>query len=165
MGIKKRIGIFGGIGREGKKRMGEKLYELRKYNGFSQQELGERLGVARQTVARWESGKATPDAVFLREIARIYGVRVSELLSAEKKKIQTEESENKDKDSLLIQSLLISIFLIITANIMAPLGLVSAIGGLLKLKKSKYSFYVRLLAVICIGVCIWNLYIAYRIYW
>lgn len=152
MGIKKRIGIFGGTGREGKKRMGEKLYELRKYNGFSQQELGERLGVARQTVARWESGKATPDAVFLREIARIYGVKINELLS--------EEIQEKDsKDNWLIYSLLLSNFLVITSTIMPPLGAVLAIDVLVKLKKSQYSLYVRVLAVICIVVSFYNLYI------
>ena len=39
----------------------EKLYELRKEKGFSQEELAEKLNVARQTISKWETGMTVPD--------------------------------------------------------------------------------------------------------
>lgn len=42
--------------------IGEKILNLRKARGWSQEELAERIGVTRQAVSRWESGTAKPDA-------------------------------------------------------------------------------------------------------
>ena len=42
--------------------MGEKILNMRKARGWSQEELAERIGVTRQAVSRWESGAAKPDA-------------------------------------------------------------------------------------------------------
>lgn len=38
----------------------EKLYELRRASGMSQEELAEKLGVSRQAVSKWESGATQP---------------------------------------------------------------------------------------------------------
>lgn len=40
---------------------GNRLYELRKQKGLSQEELANRLDVTRQTVSKWELGDSTPD--------------------------------------------------------------------------------------------------------
>ena len=40
----------------------EKLYELRKKRGLSQEELAEALDVSRQAISKWESGRAMPEA-------------------------------------------------------------------------------------------------------
>ena len=39
----------------------EKLYELRRASGMSQEELAEKLGVSRQAVSKWESGATQPE--------------------------------------------------------------------------------------------------------
>lgn len=41
------------------------LMELRKQKGWSQEQLGERIGVIRQTVSKWETGDTTPEMVKL----------------------------------------------------------------------------------------------------
>lgn len=40
---------------------GKKLQELRKKNNYSQEELAELIGVARQTISKWELGETSPD--------------------------------------------------------------------------------------------------------
>ena len=49
----------------------ERLLDLRKKNGWSQEELGYKLDVSRQTVSKWESGQTTPDLERLRKLAII----------------------------------------------------------------------------------------------
>ena len=61
----------------------EKLYELRRAAGLSQEELAERLNVSRQAVSKWENGAAQPELSKLVELSRLYGVSVDELLSLE----------------------------------------------------------------------------------
>ena len=67
----------------------EKLYELRRAAGLSQEELAERLSVSRQAVSKWENGAAQPELSKLVELSRLYGVSVDELLSLE----EAEKSE------------------------------------------------------------------------
>ena len=61
----------------------EKLYELRRAAGLSQEELAERLNVSRQAVSKWENGAAQPELSKLVELSRLYSVSVDELLSLE----------------------------------------------------------------------------------
>lgn len=61
----------------------EKLVELRRRVGFSQEELADRLGVSRQTVSKWESGQGLPNADNLRLLSRLYSVSIDWLLSNE----------------------------------------------------------------------------------
>ncbi|WP_024860995.1 helix-turn-helix domain-containing protein [Ruminococcus flavefaciens] len=57
-----------------------KLYELRKQKGFSQEELANRLNVSRQTVSKWEVGDSTPDMEKLVAISDLFGVSLDELV-------------------------------------------------------------------------------------
>lgn len=57
-----------------------RLSELRRKRGFSQEGLAEKLGVSRQAVSKWERGEASPDTDNLIALARLYGVSIDELL-------------------------------------------------------------------------------------
>ena len=58
----------------------EKLYELRRASGMSQEELAEKLGVSRQAVSKWESGASDPSTMNLMALAKLFGVSAEELL-------------------------------------------------------------------------------------
>lgn len=58
----------------------EKLMNLRKSRGWSQEELGERLGVTRQTVSKWELGETTPEMEKLARMSELFGVSIDELV-------------------------------------------------------------------------------------
>ena len=61
----------------------EKLTELRHSRGWSQEQLGERLGVTRQTVSKWELGSTTPELEKLAIMSDIFGVSTDELIKGE----------------------------------------------------------------------------------
>ena len=59
----------------------EKLIELRKKEGLSQEELGYKLNVTRQTVSKWELGQTTPEMEKLVEMSKIFNISVDELIN------------------------------------------------------------------------------------
>ena len=59
----------------------ERLMALRRARGWSQEELGERLGVTRQTVSKWELGSTTPELEKLSAMSRLFGVSLDELVN------------------------------------------------------------------------------------
>ena len=72
----------------------EKLQELRKRRGITQEELAEALYVSRTAISKWESGRGYPGIESLKRIADFYSVTIDELLSGEKL-ISIAEKENK----------------------------------------------------------------------
>ncbi len=66
--------------------LGEKISDLRKKNGISQEKLAELLGISRQAVTKWESGKGNPDTENLIRLSEIFGVSLDELCGKEAEK-------------------------------------------------------------------------------
>ena len=59
----------------------EKLTKLRKMEGLSQEELGYKLNVTRQTVSKWELGQTTPEMDKVIELSKIFNISVDDLLN------------------------------------------------------------------------------------
>ena len=72
----------------------EKLQELRKRKGLTQEELAEALYVSRTAISKWESGRGYPSIDSLKELSEYFSVTIDELLSGEKL-ISLAEKENK----------------------------------------------------------------------
>ena len=110
-----------------------KLYELRKQKGFSQEELASRLNVSRQTVSKWERGESSPDMEKLVAMSDLFGITLDELVldkaptqpesapaSAKadiageiKEKVLTEDNKKKAKKGLKIAGIIIGTIVII----------------------------------------------------
>lgn len=60
--------------------LSEKLYQLRKKSGLSQEQLAEQLNVSRQAISKWESGSAFPESEKLIIISNYFGISVDYLL-------------------------------------------------------------------------------------
>lgn len=74
----------------------EKLQELRKGRGLTQEELAEALYVSRTAISKWESGRGYPSIDSLKEISHYFSVSIDDLLSSEKL-LSIAERENKAK--------------------------------------------------------------------
>ena len=71
--------------------LGEKIYELRKQQNLSQEELGDKLNVSRQTISKWERNESTPDLDKIVPLCDLFNLSVDELLQV--KKIEKSKSE------------------------------------------------------------------------
>lgn len=60
--------------------LGEKLSFLRKQNGYSQEELAEKLKLARQTVSKWENGLAVPELDGLIALSNLYHIPIDRIV-------------------------------------------------------------------------------------
>ena len=64
-------------------KLSDKLVKLRKINGWSQEDLAEKLNVSRQAISRWESETAQPDASNVLNLSKLFGVTADYLLNDE----------------------------------------------------------------------------------
>ena len=78
----------------------EKLQELRKNKGLTQEELAEALYVSRTAISKWESGRGYPGIDSLKEIAKYFSVTIDELLSSNEV-LSIAEEDNKQKEKHL----------------------------------------------------------------
>ena len=75
--------------------LGQRIQELRKQSNLSQEALGEKLGVSRQAVSRWEMDGAVPEVDKLIAMGRLFGVDLNDLLQVAQPG-PAEEGENPD---------------------------------------------------------------------
>lgn len=97
-----------------------RLFEYRKKNGFSQEELAAKIGVSRQAISKWERGESSPDTDNLIALAQLYQVTIDELINGkntpektvynedntqqEYTEEYTEEAENDNTDDKTAQT-------------------------------------------------------------
>ena len=76
----------------------DKLQELRKQKGMTQEELAKELHVTRTAVSKWESGRGYPNIDSLKALAKSFSVTVDELLSGEELLTTAEQTQKGSRD-------------------------------------------------------------------
>ena len=105
--------------------IGNKIQELRKKKGISQEELAEKIGVARQTISKWELGETSPDLKQAKELSKIFKISLDELTNNDIKEVLIEKTSNTERLAGLILKLIkffvifiiVVFILLITASI------------------------------------------------
>ena len=80
--------------------IGKKLYEARKNAGLSQEEVAEKLNVARQTISKWELDETIPDFKQGEALSKIYGKELSELINEDEYKEIKEVLKNTNEKNV-----------------------------------------------------------------
>ena len=106
--------------------IGKKIMNLRKKNGLSQEDLAEKVGVARQTISKWELGETSPDLKQSKELSKIFNVSLDELTDNNIKDILVEKTSNTEKLAGIILKLLkvLVIFIIVVPILLIVLRIV-----------------------------------------
>ena len=80
--------------------IGKKLYDARKSAGLSQEEVAEKLNVARQTISKWELDETIPDLKQGEALSKIYGKELSELINEDEYKEIKEVLKNTNEKNV-----------------------------------------------------------------
>lgn len=80
-----------------------RLQQLRKEKGYSQEQLAAELGISRQAVSKWERAESSPDTDNLICLAKLYGVSLDELLSTDETIEEIVESKEIKLEDVLIE--------------------------------------------------------------
>lgn len=126
-------------------KLADKIVELRKSNGLSQEELADKLNVSRQAISRWEMGTAMPDANNLLQISKLFNVTADYLLNDDYQsdndvpKIKEQKESNLNQIMIYLVTLEVMILIIqfmttfILQNIffafLSFIPFIAAIGG------------------------------------
>ncbi len=77
-------------------KFGDKLIELRKKNGYSQEELAEKLGVSRQSISKWESNNTYPETDKIIQIANLFDCSMDDLINDKITEVETRKRKNRN---------------------------------------------------------------------
>lgn len=77
--------------------LADKILQLRKNNGWSQEELAEKMNVSRQSISKWESAAAIPDINRIIELGRIFGVTTDYLLKDEIEDLEYSDTDDNEQ--------------------------------------------------------------------
>lgn len=78
--------------------LSKKIYELRKANNLSQEQLAEMVNVSRQSISKWESGETTPEIERIIELSKIFNVSTDYLLLSREVEDLTNRTEQLEKE-------------------------------------------------------------------
>ena len=82
----------------------ENLRILRNLNGYSQEQIAEKIEISRQAYAKWESGQTTPDLEKAARLAEVYGVTIDSLLKTVIPKAARDHLGLQGGDRLIVAS-------------------------------------------------------------
>ena len=121
-------------------KFGEKLMQLRKKQGLSQEELAEKLGVSRQSVSKWESNNTYPETEKIIQICNIFDCSMDDLINDNITDInQTSRSNkinlNEAKDSFMY-------FLTKTINMFSSMNFQTGLKCLLEMIGIAFILYI-----------------------
>ncbi len=77
--------------------LGNKILELRKKKGLSQEQLGEKVNVTRQTISNWELNETTPNPEQLKLLSKALNISIDELLDNDVKNVVIEKVSNTER--------------------------------------------------------------------
>jgi len=148
------------------------IKHFRLQKGLSQTQIAEKIGVSRQAISNWESGKTYPDLDNIVLLCKVYEITTDELLGsdAQTSKESTTTTSNQcsvfqkevnvlgNSPQIILELLCLSVILILASQF-AFLGLLVPIATAIWLKKTNRKYkIIYFLCVVCFLICLQNTY-------
>lgn len=108
--------------------LGDKILQLRKKNGLSQEQLGEKVDVTRQTISNWELGETAPNPEQLKKMSKAFNVSIDEILDNDSKEFLINKISNTEKLAGIIIKILKVIGIVIVVYIIFMIIAVIGLG-------------------------------------
>ena len=108
--------------------LGDKILQLTKKNGLSQEQLGEKVYVTRQTISNWELGETTPNPEQLKKMSKAFNVSIDEILDNDSKEFLMNKISNTEKLAGIIIKILKVIGIVIVVYIIFMIIAVIGLG-------------------------------------
>ena len=108
--------------------LGDKILQLRKKNGLSQEQLGEKVDVTRQTISNWELGETTPNPEQLKKMSKAFNVSIDEILDNDSKEFLMNKISNTERLAGIIIKILKVIGFVIVVYIIFMIIAVIGLG-------------------------------------
>ena len=141
-----------------KNTIGAFIAALRKANGFTQQEIADRLNVSNKAVSRWERDECAPDITLIPALAELLGVSCDELLRGERidrspAEEKTDQKTQKQIKTLINRSISSFITLMWISIALSTVGLIVMLGVTYGFYRAVIGFAVMLLFIVAAFVC------------
>lgn len=110
----------------------ERLQELRRKAGYSQEQVAEKLGLSRQAISKWESGQGKPEIDNIVKLTEIYNVSADYILLGAEKEVTVSVPKKKELSHEYKKAIgiiaIIAATAIVTVLFITALGLLSRLG-------------------------------------
>ncbi len=110
----------------------DKIIKLRKANGWSQEDLAEKLNVSRQAISRWENGTAQPDTENILQISKLFHVTTDYLLNDDyesDRDIPAVKSATEETETLFLKKKHLHLVAAICFTIAAFCGIMAVVNN------------------------------------
>ena len=99
------------------KKIGKLIADLRRKQGLTQEQLGEKVGVGFRSVSKWECGKTLPDIGIINDLSKILGISSDELLSGELKSKEDNNDKKKISPKIIITISILTLIIIFISTV------------------------------------------------
>lgn len=122
----------------------ERLQELRKKAGYSQEQVAEMLGISRQAISKWESGQGNPEIDNVVKLTEIYNVSADYILLGRENNISVSEPEKKmepEKKTMSKEArVALAVISVIAATALVTVLFIIALGTYAGLEEKEIDF-------------------------
>lgn len=91
--------------------IGQNILDSRKKCGFSQEQLGDKIGVTRQTISNWELDETSPNPEQLKQLSNVFNVSVDELIDNDVQNVVLSKVKITEKQTKSIKKILKGLFI------------------------------------------------------
>ena len=105
-------------------KIGNKILNLRKQNNITQEQLAEKMGVARQTISKWELGETSPDLEQSKQLSKIFNISLDDLTDNNLTNVLITKVSNIEKLTKIVLNILKIILLIIIISIIIGISII-----------------------------------------
>ena len=120
--------------------LGEKISDLRKKESMSQEDLAEKVGVARQTISKWELDETAPDIKQAQELSKIFHISLDELVGNELSSVVVEKISNTEKlAGMIIKILKAAGIILLVMVIIEVVALITAVFFFRPISKEEFT--------------------------